>query len=130
MKRSACLLLVAALCSPAFAATDPSTTPSVSAAPELGREGWQKRIREAREDLAQARARSEAALRAYTEVRHRGRGGGARKQQALKERKEAEVALAEAERRLEELLDQARRAGVPPGWIRDASGPSPAAPQP
>ena len=130
MKHAACLVLVAALCSPAFAATDPTSTPSVSAAPELGREGWQKRIGEARKELAQARARFEAALSAYSEVRHRGRGGGARKQSALKERGEAEAALAEAERQLEELLDQARRAGVPPGWIRDASGPSPAAPQP
>ena len=130
MKHAACLVLVAALCSPAFAASNPTATPSVSAAPELGREGWQTRIRKARAELAQARVRSERAVNSYRKVRHRGRGGGNRKREALMERNEAEEALAEAERHLEKLLDQARRAGVPPGWIRDASGPSPAAPQP
>ncbi len=103
--------------------------PPVSA-PPLGREVWQKQIEEAREELVLARARHEAALAAYRDVRHRRRARGARKQVALKERSEAEAALDEAERRLEELLQQARRAGVPPGWIRDALQPNPAAPQP
>ncbi len=103
--------------------------PPVSA-PPLGREVWQTRIEEAREELVQARARHEAALAAYRSVRHRRRARGARKQAALKQRGEAETALVEAERHLEELLEQARRAGVPPGWIRDALQPNPAAPQP
>ncbi len=129
MKRSACLALLLALSGPAFAPPARGATPPVSA-PQVGREAWQKRIDEARDELAQARARHEAALAAYRDLRHRRRARGARKQAALKERSEAEAALDEAERRLEELLQQARRAGVPPGWIRDASQPNPAAPQP
>ncbi len=129
MKRRACLALLLALCGPALALPAGGAMPPVSA-PQLGREGWQKRIEEAREELVLARARHQAALATYRAMRHRRRARGARKQIALKQRDQAEVALAEAERRLEELLEQARRAGVPPGWIRDALQPNPAAPQP
>ncbi len=128
MKPSPCLALLLALGGPALAPPARGATPPVSA-PQVGREAWQQRIEQAREELARARARHEAALEAYREMRHRRRARGTRKQAALKERSEAEAALDEAERRLEELLQQARRAGVPPGWIRDALQPNPAAPQ-
>jgi hypothetical protein len=129
VKRCACLALLLALCGPTLAPPAGAAMPPVSA-PKAGREIWQKRIGEAREELSEARARHEAAVTAYGGVRHRRRARGARKQAALKERNDAEAALAEAENRLEDLLERARRAGIPPGWIRDVPQPSPAAPQP
>jgi hypothetical protein len=38
----------------------------------------------------------------------------------VEERDAAQAALPEAERQLAELLEQARRAGVPPGRVREA----------
>ncbi len=128
MTRSACLALLLALGGPALAPPARGATPPVSA-PQVGREAWQQRIEQAREELARAGARHEAALEAYRDMRHRRRARGTRKQAALKERSEAEAALDDAKRHLEELLQKARRAGVPPGWIRDALQPNPAAPQ-
>jgi hypothetical protein len=48
---------------------------------------------------------------------------GARKEELVEERDEAAAALAKAESDLEQLLLSARRAGVPPGWIRQAMEP-------
>ena len=129
MKRRARLALLLALCGPTVALPAGSALPPVSA-PQVDRDFWQKQIEEAREELALARTRHEAALATYRTMRHRRRARGPRKRAALKQRSETEAVLAEAESRLEELLEQARRAGVPPGWIRDALQPNPAAPQP
>ena len=129
MKRCVRLALLLALCGPTVALPAGSALPPVSA-PQVDRDFWQKQIEEAREELALARARHEAALATYRAIRHRRRTRGPRKRAALKERGEAEAALVEAERHLEELLELARRAGVPPGWIRDALQPNPASPQP
>jgi hypothetical protein len=45
------------------------------------------------------------------------------KEALVRERDEAADALAEAERSLEQLLQSARRAGVPPGRVREAMEP-------
>ena len=132
MKRSASLILAAALCGPAFATPAPAALPAVSAqaAPPVGREAWTERIRKTHQTVAEARRRHAAAITAFQKARHRHRARGARKQKLMAEREESRVALEQAERRLEGMIEQARRNGVPPGWLRDAAEPGPASPQP
>ena len=83
------------------------------------REAWQQRVREAREELADADLRQRRAFTSYGEMRHRPHMRGARKRDVLDERVAAKEALEEAQRGLDALLEEARRAGVPPGWLRD-----------
>jgi len=90
---------------------------------------WQSRFHAAREAVVAQRARHQDAVDAYKQMRHRGRKRGAEKQQILEELTAAEVALEESENGLQELFESARRAGVPPGWMRMARGNSPAAPE-
>jgi hypothetical protein len=99
----------------------PSTQTQVAAPTE--RATWVEAIRDAREDLAAGRARYEEARKAYTKMKQRRKARGARREALVKERDAAAEALAEAERSLEQLLRSARRAGVPPGWIREAMEP-------
>ncbi len=109
-----CLLAVALFLPAALGAADPLPDPDAGAAEwEL----WQQSLREARGAVAEARSRQQAAEIAYTRMRHHNRGRGAAKEAILVEREEARRELAEAGQRLEELAEQARRAGVPPGWL-------------
>lgn len=114
-----CLLAVVLLLPLALRAADPPL-------PDAGdQEAWQQEMRDARQALAEARERHEAAEVAYKRMRHHSRGRGEVKAAILAEREEAARALAEAERRLEELPEEARRAGVPPGWLEpDADEPA------
>lgn len=69
--------------------------------------------------VEEARARQESAEVAYKRMRHRRNDRGETKAAILAEREAANEALAQAERDLEQFLDQARRAGIPPGWLRN-----------
>ena len=122
MKHLVLVLLLAALGwgGPALAGI-PSTQTQV--ATPTDRETWVQAIRDAQEDLATARWRYEEARKSYSKMRQRRKARGARKQDLVQERDEAAAALAEAERDMEQLLVSARRAGVPPGWIRQAMPP-------
>ena len=122
MKHLVLVLLLAALGwgGPALAGI-PSTQTQV--ATPTDRETWVQAIRDAQEDLATARWRYEEARKSYSKMRQRRKARGARKQDLVQERDEAAAALAEAERDMEQLLVSARRAGVPPGWIRQAMEP-------
>jgi len=122
MKHLVLVLLLAALGwgGPALARI-PSTQTQV--ATPTDRETWVQAIRDAQEDLATARWRYEEARKSYSKMRQRRKARGARKQDLVQERDEAAAALAEAERDMEQLLVSARRAGVPPGWIRQAMEP-------
>ncbi len=122
MKRLVVILLLAALgwTGPALAGI-PSTQARMAAPTD--RATWVDAIRDAREELAAARARYEEARKAYSKMKQRRKARGARKEELVKERDEAAAALAEAERSLKQLLQSARRAGVPPGWIREAMEP-------
>ena len=122
MKRLVLMLLLAALgfTGPALAGI-PSTQTQVVAPTD--RATWVNAIRDAREDLAAARARYEEARKAYSKMKQRRKARGARKEALVHERDEAAEALAEAEHGLVQLLQSARRAGVPPGWIREAMEP-------
>jgi hypothetical protein len=130
MKRTVVIAVVAAaLALPALtgAADDP---PTDEVSYEAQKEMWQARFRVARTAVATQRIRRQAAHDAYTQMRHRRRERGDEKQKILQELTASEMALEASENALEELFEEARRAGVPPGWIRTARGDSPAAPEP
>lgn len=81
---------------------------------------WQKRYREAIEAERQAEARVEAAQAAWTRGRRNNRLRGEPRIKADRELREAKKALAEARSELAKIPEEARREGVPPGWLRDA----------
>jgi len=122
MKHLVLVLLLATLgwAGPALAGI-PSTQTQV--ATPTDRETWVQAIRDAREELASARWRYEEARKSYGQMKHQRKARGARKADLVQERDEAAAALAKAESDLEQLLVSARRAGVPPGWIRQAMEP-------
>ncbi len=84
------------------------------------REQWQSRQLEAIHDVENARDRYRAASAEYQQMRHRRRMRGERKAQVIAELDAAREALEEAERQLVEFNEEARRVGVPPGWLRAA----------
>ncbi len=81
---------------------------------------WQRRQLEAIHSVENARGRYRAASAEYQQMRHRRRMRGERKAQVIAEHDAAREALEEAERALAEFNEKARRAGVPPGWLRAA----------
>ena len=88
---------------------------------------WVAHIREAHTALDNARIRADDAVIGYGAARHKRKTRGAAKREILEERQLSRGAVAEAERNLEQVMADARRAGVPPGWIREAtagSGPA------
>ena len=90
---------------------------------------WTERIREARERVQAAQNLYVTTMLSYRKMKHRRRARGEEKLYILTLRKAAESELDAAERNLDTLLEEARVAGVPPGWLRDAmAGPDPAAP--
>ena len=103
--------------------------PPAAAAPDDAEwSAWLERIDEARLALVQAERRSEAADLAVQKMRHRRKPRGEARAALFTEREAARAARADAERALEELLEEARRAGVPPGWLRPQQA-APAAPE-
>lgn len=92
-------------------------------------EEWKERVAEARADVASAYERRDAAETAVDRMRHSRHPRGAAREGLFSEREEARAGVAEAKRALDELLEQARRAGVPPGWLRAPEPTLPAAPE-
>lgn len=78
---------------------------------------WRQRILEARLAVEKARARVAEAEVAYTQMRTRKYPRGEAKAELLQEREDAKQALAQAQRDLEELEDDARHAGLPASVI-------------
>jgi hypothetical protein len=122
MKHFVLVFLLAALgwAGPALAGI-PSTQTQM--ATPTDRETWVQAIRDAQDDLATARWRYEEARKSYSKMKQRRKARGARKAALVLERDEAAAALTKTEHDLEQLLLSARRAGVPPGWIRQAMEP-------
>jgi nucleotide-binding universal stress UspA family protein len=81
---------------------------------------WQSRHLVVVQDVENARHRYRAASAEYQQMRHRRRMRGERKAQVIAELDAAREAVEEAERALAEFDAEARRAGVPPGWLRAA----------
>ena len=124
----AALLVSLAFGLPSFAAAGVKTeAPQTQVSPD--RDAWVNRIREAREQLTTAQARYATAMRNYGQMMHRRRERGQEKLDVLAAREAARTEVTEAQQRVDALREEARRAGVPPGWLRDAmAGPDPAAP--
>jgi len=125
--RSFAAAVGAALVLPTFAW---AAADSAADAIEVQKAQWSSRFREAREAVVEARRRHAEALDAYKQARHHRRERGVEKAKVLEELAASAVALEEAEIALEELFEPARRAGVPPGWIRMERDKIPAAPEP
>jgi hypothetical protein len=82
------------------------------------RNAWQQRVREARDAVVRADARQREAELAYDRMRHRDHPRGKGAAAVLAERIAAREDAGAAHARLDEVLEQARRAGAPPGWLR------------
>jgi len=83
-------------------------------------DAWVERIATAQETMDRANQRYEDAVQAYGLMRHRRRARGERKAAILLEQENARAEVTKATRDLEQTLEAARRAGVPPGWVREA----------
>lgn len=104
---------------PSFAAAGVTASPAESPGAKTE---WVKRIADAQHALDGAHTRYAQAIESYGNLRHRRRQRGAAKREVLDEREAARVEVDVATRALEETLLAARRAGVPPGWVREALG--------
>jgi len=82
-----------------------------------GREQWRARLLAANQEVASAKKRKEAALRAYEIMRHRRRPRGEGKQAIMDELERSREELASAKQKLEQIEEAARHAGVPPHWM-------------
>ena len=79
---------------------------------------WQERLRQAHVEMKEARAREEVAVEHVAKLRHRRKPRGEGRQALLTELDAARAARDVAEQELEDFYEVARRAGVPPGWLR------------
>jgi len=80
-------------------------------------EGWRHRLEQAQADLVHAREQAAAAQAAYANMRHDRSVRGEEKAKIIAERAETEHAVADAQAQLDAMREEARRAGVPPGWL-------------
>jgi hypothetical protein len=115
----------------AFTLPLPIAAVDLSASPEeieAQKAQWIERLSEQQSEVANAKARHARALAGYQRMRTRNSSRGQKRILAVEEMKAAEAALADAEAEFEATLAEARREGVPPGWIRDAARRGDAAP--
>lgn len=125
---AAALLVSLAFGLPSFAAAG-VTAGATQTQGNPDRDAWMSRISAARERVTVAQNNYTSALRRYGQMKRRDRARGEDKLDILAVRKAARAEVTEAEQDLDTLLEEARRAGVPPGWLRDAmAGTDPAAP--
>lgn len=80
---------------------------------------WQRRYREAIARERLARSEFEQASVAWSRGMRRQRLRGERRVKARERLDAAEAELREATRDLESVPEEAHRAGVPPGWLRE-----------
>ncbi|MBW2691694.1 MAG: hypothetical protein JRE57_03540 [Deltaproteobacteria bacterium] len=91
--------------------------PEESERPE-GRAQWRAPLLVANQEVASAQKRNTAALQAYEIMRHRRRPRGEGKQEIMDALEVTREELAAAQQKLEKIEKAARRAGVPPSWLR------------
>ncbi|MBW2270641.1 MAG: hypothetical protein JRH16_18915 [Deltaproteobacteria bacterium] len=113
----AAFLVSLSLSLPSYAAAGVRAADASAAA---GHDAWVERIASAQEAVDRANQRYENAVRTYGQLRHRRRARGERKAAILVEQEAARAGVAEAARSLDQTLEEARRAGVPPGRVREA----------
>ncbi len=80
---------------------------------------WQERYSSLISGVAHAEQRVEASRAAYSKAKQRNRLKGDLKLEILQEIQDAEAQLARLKKELAEFPDEAHRAGVPPGWLRE-----------
>jgi len=78
---------------------------------------WKQRLEQAEADLVRSREQAAAAHAAYVGMRHDRSMRGEEKAKVIAERAKSEHAVADAQARFDALRDEARRAGVPPGYL-------------
>ena len=86
---------------------------------EADKESWQQRYLELLTAVDDATSRLEVGRGTYSKAKQRGRLQGDRKRELLESISQAEADLASASEALENFPEEARRAGVPPGWLRE-----------
>ncbi len=94
------------------------------AGPEAKAE-WQGRYRALIDQVSGAVTRYEIARARYSKNRQRNTARGQARREINEQLREAEIERTEAEAELAKFPEIARRAGVPPGWLREVedSGP-------
>ena len=80
---------------------------------------WQSRYSRVLTRASMAEARLETSRKALRKARQRDRFRGARRSEILSDLEEAEKEFAEANSVLVKFPESARRAGIPPGWLRE-----------
>ena len=80
---------------------------------------WRAKLDEGHDLLLAAHQRLEVARDTYEDWRQRKYPRGVRKERLVREVSEAEAAVGEAQVAWQDLFEEARRAGVPPGVLRD-----------
>lgn len=115
------LLIASALLSlaPAALRAADAPEPPPGASEEAQKVYWQDRARRLQEQIDDAVARLDHGRAEYARGRHHRKIRGEHKVDVLTEIARAEADLIEARRSLEQLPEQARRAGAEPGWLRD-----------
>ena len=109
------------LATPLILAAPRGTTaqPASVGAPESSKSHWQNRYLELKAKVSDANARLTQARREYNKAKQRGRLRGDTKNRILLDMQTAEMDLDDAREALDALPDEARAAGVPPGWFRE-----------
>ncbi len=85
---------------------------------ERGESYWRQRQSQLQSAVANAENRAEEARNAYTLMMNNDYPKGDRRAEVREERDASELALTEARAALDAFSEEARRAGVPPGWLR------------
>jgi len=110
-------LLAGFVGAPAFAASPAAAPNDAAAAAEDESAGWLKRLEEARARLDTATRRLTALGGIKGRGAHRRYPRGDAKEKYLEDLEAARKEYNEAERALPELIEEARRAGIPPGVL-------------
>ena len=117
-------------CLLAVAIAAPTLAIDFSASPETlaeQKQSWVERIRNDQHAVVRANQRHGEALAAYQRMKVRRRIRGDKRASVVDDLATSEQSLNDAEVALESTLHAARRAGVPPGWFREAAAGDPAA---
>jgi hypothetical protein len=78
---------------------------------------WRQRLEAAKAELVRTREQAAAAHTAYVDMRHDRSMRGEEKAKIIADRAKTEHAAADAQARFDDLREQARQAGVPPGFV-------------
>jgi hypothetical protein len=119
-RRSALRMIFAGLLSVlALGLATTVATPALAEVPDSAKAEWQARYRSLLDSVSEAASRYQAAKAIYTKNRQINRKRGDARFDINTELSEAQIELADARAALEDFPDEAHRAGVPPGWLRE-----------